>query len=236
MRDLFKKELWSEKNWLIGLSCYVLAVNLLFLPLAKHTDGTFAILALVFTLPAFSLLVLIKSFLLYKNEWDMNTGLLLFSLPVHRYKIVLAKLGAITVEVLLYTFLALLIPYIILNWYSKGLYGAETPTLIKLWLLGSLGTFLLIPFPTFAYIFSRVFVRFRGWIMTVSLIIILIIFFKYIAFGRVIFGFLPSVSFNFIICGGINSVTASTETLAATFLFDLLLLWGSSYFLEKAEM
>ncbi|MCK4421490.1 hypothetical protein KAW18_04470 [candidate division WOR-3 bacterium] len=236
MLDLFIKEIQEEKNWFWGLALAILGINLLFLPLASVSEGVSASLALLFTLPAFPLYIFIKSFQLYKDEWDLQTGFILFSLPVRGYKIVLAKLGALTLEILLYLFLAFFIPFIILSGYSHGAYGIEGASIIKLWLTTSVTTLLIIPFPTFAYLFGRMFSRFRNWITTATLIVIFIIYIKYLPFGRAIFDFLPPVSFNLIIWEEINTITTRTSSMFATFLFDILLLWGSSYFIEKKEL
>ena len=134
MGRLFKKELLGEKNWIIGFCSFVVAVNFLFIPLAKVTEGFMAVAVILFTLPAFPLMALVRAFLTWKNEWDSNTNFLLLSLPVKGYKIVLSKVGALGVEIFLYVLLVFLIPYIMLTGFTEE-FSVAILTFLKVWFL-----------------------------------------------------------------------------------------------------
>ncbi len=233
MCNLFKKELLGDKDWIFILCGFVVGSNLLFLPLARSTAGISIFLPLSLTLLGFLLFVFVKSFIIWKEEWDQKKIFLLLSLPVPGYKIVLSKLFVLAFEIFLYLFIALLLPLLTYQLSSNVSYGIKLANFVKLWLIGSFWLFLILPFSTFAYLLGRVFSRFRGLITTAGLVGIIIIFFRYIHFGQKIFFFIPKFSIKW---SEVGFFTVNTPQIAATFLFDLVLLWASSYFIEKAEL
>jgi len=235
MYKLFKKELLGEKNWIIGFSGFVLGVNFLFLPLAKVTEGFMAIPVVFFTLPAFPLMALVRSFLIWKSEWDSNTNFLLLSLPVRGYNIVLSKVGVLAVEIFLYVFLVFLIPYLILTGFTEQ-FRVDFLTFLKLWLLPSFSILFVVPFAMFSYLFGRIFSRAQGWITTGSLVGLLLIYSRYLHFGRKIFSYLPEVSMNFTLAGDTETFSLSIAAMMATFLFSAILTLASCFLIEKAEL
>ena len=177
MGRLFKKELLGEKNWIIGFCGFVLGVNLLFLPLAKVTGGVMAVVVIFFTLPAFPLMSLVRSFLIWKNEWDSNTNFLLLSLPVKGYKIVLSKIGVLGVEIFLYVLLVFLIPYIMLTYFTEE-FSVVVITFLKVWFLVSFRIFLVVPFAMFPYLLGRVVPKAKGWITAGSFVAVFLIYLR----------------------------------------------------------
>jgi hypothetical protein len=235
MRRLFKKELLGEKKWIIGFCGFVIVVNFLFLPLAKVTEGVMAISVIFLTLPAFPLMALVRSFLIWKNEWDSNTNFLLLSLPLRGYNIVLSKVGVLAVEIFLYVLLVFLIPYLILTGFTEQ-FRVDLFTFLKLWLLPAFGILFIVPFAMFSYLFGRVFSRAQGWITAGSLIGIVLIYSRYLHFGRKIFSYLPEVSLNFTIAGDTETFSISIAAMMATFLFSVILTLASCFLIEKAEL
>ncbi len=235
MGKLFKKELLGEKNWIIGFCGFVLGVNFLFLPLAKVTEGFMAVPVIFLTLPAFPLMALVKSFLIWKNEWDSNTNFLLLSLPVRGYNIVLSKIGALAVEIFLYVLLVFLVPYLILTGFTDQ-FRVDVLTFLKLWLLPAFGILFIVPFAVFSYLFGRVFSKAQGWITAGSLVGLLLIYPRYLHFGRKIFSYLPEVSMNFTLAGDTEMFSINIATMMATFLFSAILTLASCFLIEKAEL
>ncbi|MEJ2568782.1 MAG: hypothetical protein P8Z50_07950 [candidate division WOR-3 bacterium] len=235
MCRLFKKELLGEKNWIIGFCGFVLGVNFLFLPLAKITEGFMAIPVIFFTLPAFPLMSLVRSFLIWKNEWDSNTNFLLLSLPVRGYNIVLSKVGVLAVEIFLYVLLVFLIPYLILTGFTEQ-FKVDVLTFLKLWLLPAFGILFIVPFAMFSYLFGRIFSKAQGWITAGSLVGLLLIYSRYLQIGRRIFSYLPEVSMNFTLAGETETFSLSIATMIATFLFAAILAIASCVLIEKAEL
>jgi hypothetical protein len=235
MGSLFKKELLGEKNWIIGFCGFVVGINFLFLPLSKITEGFMSISAIFMTLPAFPLMALVRAFLIWKNEWDSNTSFLLLSLPLRGYKIVLSKLSALAVEIFLYVLLVFLVPYLILMGFTDQ-FRIDVLAFLKLWFLVGLRIFLMVPFAMFSYLFGRIFSKAKGWITAGSLVGLLLIYSRYLNLGRKIFSFLPEVSINFVFSGGAEAFGLNVETLAATFLFGVILIFASCFFVEKAEL
>jgi ABC-type transport system involved in multi-copper enzyme maturation permease subunit len=235
MSRLLKKELLGEKNWIIGFCGFVIGVNFLFLPLAKVTEGFMAIPVIFLTLPAFPLMALVRSFLIWKNEWDSNTNFLLLSIPVRGYNIVLSKVGALAVEIFLYVLLVFLIPYLILTGFTDQ-FRVDLLTFFKLWLLPAFSIIFIVPFAMFSYLFGKVFSKAQGWITAGSLIGLLLIYSRYLHFGRKIFFYLPKVSMNFILAGDAETFNINIATMMATFLFAVILTLASCFLIEKAEL
>jgi hypothetical protein len=235
MVELFKKELLGEKNWIIGFCGFVLAVNLLFFPLVKVTEGVMAMVVIFFTLPSFPLMALVRSFLILKNEWDSNTNFLLLSLPVRGYKIVLTKLGVLGVEIFLYIFLVFLVPYIMLTGFTEE-FSVDVLTFLKLWFLTSFRILLVVPFAMFPYLLGRFVVKAKGWITAGSFIAVLLIYLRYISFGSKIFVHFPEISMGFTLAGEVETFSLSIATMMATFLFGIVLIAASCFFMEKAEL
>lgn len=235
MYNLFKKELLGEKNWIIGFCGFVLGVNFLFLPLAKVTEGFMAVAVIFFTLPAFPLMALVRSFLILKNEWDSNTSFLLLSLPLKGHNIVLSKIGALAVEIFLYVLLVFLIPYLIMIGFTEQ-FRVEVLTFIKLWFLVSFRIILIVPFAVFSYLFGRIFARAKGWITAGSLVGLLFIYSRYLYFAKKVFAFLPEISMKFILGGELETFGLDIAALTATFLFSIILTLASCFFVEKAEL
>jgi len=235
MFRLFKKELLGEKNWIIGFCGFVLGVNFLFLPLTKVTEGFMAMMVIFFTLPAFPLMALVRAFLIWKNEWDSNTNFLLLSLPLRGYNIVLSKVGVLAVEIFLYVFLVFFIPYLILTGFTEQ-FRVDVLTFSKLWFLTVFRIFLFVPFAMFSYLLGRVFSRAQGWITAGSLIGLLVIYARYLNFGRKIFSYLPEISMRFTLAGEVETFTLNIATVMATFLFSVILTLASCFFVEKAEL
>ena len=235
MGRLFKKELLGEKNWIIGFCSFVVAVNFLFIPLAKVTEGFMAVAVILFTLPAFPLMALVRAFLTWKNEWDSNTNFLLLSLPVKGYKIVLSKVGALGVEIFLYVLLVFLIPYIMLTGFTEE-FSVAILTFLKVWFLVAFRIFLLVPFAVFPYLLGRVVPKAKGWITAGSFVVVLIIFKRYISFSGKIFSFLPEISLRFALAGEFEEFSLSIATMTATFIFSAVLTIVSCFLIEKAEL
>lgn len=235
MVELFKKELLGEKNWIIGFCGFVLAVNLLFFPLIKVTEGVMAMVVIFFTLPAFPLMALVRSFLILKNEWDSDTSFLLLSLPVRGYKIVLSKLGVLGVEIFFYIFLVFLIPYVMLTGFTEE-FSVDVLTFGKLWFLTAFRIFLIVPFAMFPYILGRVVPRAKGWVTVGSFIAVLLIYIRYVSFGSKIFAYLPEISMRFTLAGEVEMFSLSIATMMATFLFCGILIVASCFLIEKSEL
>ncbi len=235
MGSLFKKELLGEKNWIIGFCGFVLGINFLFLPLSKITEGFMAISAIFMTLPAFPLMALVRAFLIWKNEWDSNTSFLLLSLPLRGYKIVLSKLGALAVEIFLYVLFVFLVPYLILMIFTDQ-FRIEILDFLKLWFLVGFRIFLIVPFAIFSYLLGRIFSKAKGWITAGSLVGLLFIYSRYLNLGKKLFSFLPEVSLSFTFSGDVEKFSLNIETLTATFLFGVILIFASCFFIEKAEL
>ena len=235
MYKLFKKELLGEKNWIIGFCGFVLGINFLFLPIAKATEGFMAIPVIFFTLPAFPLMAMVRSFLIWKNEWDSNTNFLLLSIPLRGYNIVLSKVGALAVEIFLYVLLVFLIPYLILTGFTDQ-FRVDLLTFSKLWLLPAFSIIFIVPFAMFSYLFGRVFSKAQGWITAGSLVGLLLIYSRYLHFGRKIFSYLPEVSMNFTLAGDAETFSFNIATMMATFLFAAILTLVSCFLIEKAEL
>lgn len=235
MGKLFKKELLGEKNWLLGFCGFVLGVNFLFLPLTKVTEGFMAMMAIFFTLPAFPLMALVRAFLIWKNEWDSNTSFLLLSLPVRGYNIVLSKVGVLAVEIFLYVLLVFLIPYLMLIGFTEE-FRLDILTFSKLWFLTAFRILLIVPFAMFSYLFGRIFSKAQGWITAGSLIGLLVIYSRYLHFGRKIFNYLSEVSMSFTLAGEAETFSLNIATMMATFLFSIILTLASCFFIEKAEL
>lgn len=235
MGSLFKKELLGEKNWIIGFCGFVLGINFLFLPLSKVTEGFMSAAAIFMTLPAFPLMALVRAFLIWKNEWDSNTSFLLLSLPIRGYKIVLSKVGALAVEIFLYVLLVFLVPYLILMGFTDQ-FRISFLAFLKLWFLVGFRIFLLVPFAMFSYLLGKIFSKAKGWITAGSLVGLLLIYSRYLNFGRKLFSFLPEVSMNFTFAGEVEAFSLNIETLTATFLFGVILILASCFFVEKAEL
>lgn len=235
MGKLFKKELLGEKNWIIGFCGFVLGVNFLFLPLTRTTEGFMAMMAIFFTLPAFPLMALVRAFLIWKNEWDSNTNFLLLSLPVRGYNIVLSKVGVLALEIFLYVFLVFFIPYLMLMGFTDQ-FSVDVLTFSKLWFLTAFRILLIVPFAMFSYLFGRIFSKAQGWITAGSLIGLLVIYSRYLHFGRKIFTYLPEVSMSFTLAGEAETFSLNIATMMATFLFSVILTLASCFFIEKAEL
>jgi len=235
MVNLFKKELLGEKNWIIGFCGFVLGINFLFLPLAKVTEGFMAMAVIFFTLPAFPLMVLVRAFLIWKNEWDSNTSFLLLSLPVRGYNIVLSKIGALAVEIFLYVLLVFLIPYLVLTGFTEQ-FRIDAVTFLKLWFLTSFRILLLVPFAMFSYLLGRIFSKAKGWISAGSLIVLLLVYSRYLYFGKKIFSYIPEVTMSFTLAGEVETFSLNIATTMATFLFSVILTLASCFFVEKAEL
>jgi len=235
MGKLFKKELLGEKNWIIGFCGFVLGVNFLFLPLTKVTEGFMAMMVIFFTLPAFPLMALVRAFLIWKNEWDSNTNFLLLSLPVRGYNIVLSKVGVLALEISLYVFLVFFIPYLMLMGFTDQ-FSVDVLTFSKLWFLTAFRILLIVPFAMFSYLFGRIFSKAQGWITAGSLIGLLVIYSRYLHFGRKIFTYLPEVSMSFTLAGEAETFSLNIATMMATFLFSVILTLASCFFIEKAEL
>ncbi len=235
MGKLFKKELLGEKNWIIGFCGFVLGVNFLFLPLTRITEGFMAMMVIFFTLPAFPLMALVRAFLIWKNEWDSNTNFLLLSLPLRGYNIVLSKLGTLAIEIFLYVFLVFFIPYLMLTGFTDQ-FSVDVLTFSKLWFLTAFRILLIVPFAMFSYLFGRIFSKAQGWITAGSLIGLLIIYSRYLHFGRKIFSYLPEVSMSFTLVGEVETFSLNISTMMATFLFSVILTLASCFFIEKAEL
>jgi ABC-type transport system involved in multi-copper enzyme maturation permease subunit len=235
MSSLFKKELLGEKNWIIGFCGFVLGINFLFLPLSKITEGFMSISAIFMTLPAFPLMALVRAFLIWKNEWDSNTNFLLLSLPLRGYKVVLSKLGALAVEIFLYVLLVFLVPYLILIGFTDQ-FRIDAVAFLKLWFLVGFRIFLMVPFAMFSYLLGRIFSKAKGWITAGSLVVLLLIYSRYLNLTRKIFSFLPEVSISFAFSGEVEKFSLNIQTLTTTFLFGVILILASCFFIEKAEL
>jgi len=235
MVSLFKKELLGEKNWIIGFCGFVLGINFLFLPLAKVTEGFMAMAVIFFTLPAFPLMALVRAFLIWKNEWDSNTSFLLLSLPIRGYNIVLSKIGALAVEIFLYVLLVFLIPYLVLTGFTEQ-FRIDAVTFLKLWFLTSFRILLLVPFAMFSYLLGRIFSKAKGWISAGSLIVLLLVYSRYLYFGKKIFSYIPEVTMSFTLAGEVETFSLNIATTMATFLFSVILTLASCFFVEKAEL
>jgi ABC-type transport system involved in multi-copper enzyme maturation permease subunit len=235
MFRLFKKEFLGEKNWIIGFCGFVLGVNFLFLPLAKATEGFMAMMVIFFTLPAFPLMALVRAILIWKNEWDSNTNFLLLSLPVRGYNIVLSKVGVLALEIFLYVFLVFFIPYLMLTVFTDQL-SVDILTFSKLWFLTAFRILLIVPFAMFSYLFGRIFSKAQGWITAGSLVGLLLIYSRYLYFGRKIFSYLPEVSMHFTLAGDVETLSLNIANMMATFLFCVILTLASCFFIEKAEL
>ncbi len=235
MGKLFKKEFLGEKNWIIGFCGFVLGVNFLFLPLTRVTEGFMATIAIFFTLPAFPLMALVRAFLIWKNEWDSNTNFLLLSLPVRGYNIVLSKVGVLALEIFLYVFLVFLIPYLMLVGFTDQ-FSVDVLTFSKLWFLTAFRILFIVPFAMFSYLFGRIFSKAQGWITAGSLVGLLVIYSRYLYFGRKIFAYLPEVSMSFTLAGEAETFSLNIATMMATFLFSVILTLASCFFIEKAEL
>lgn len=235
MGSLLKKELLGEKNWIIGFCGFVLGINFLFLPLSKVTEGFMAAAAIFMTLPAFPLMAIVRAFLIWKNEWDSNTNYLLLSLPLRGYKIVLSKSGALAIEIFLYVLLVFLIPYFILMGFTDQ-FRIGFLSFLKLWFLVGFRIFLMVPFAMFSYLLGRVFSKAKGWITAGSLVGLLVIYSRYLNLGKKLFSFLPEVSMSFTFTGEVETFSLNLETLTATFLFGVILILASCFFVEKAEL
>jgi len=235
MFRLFKKELLGEKNWIIGFCGFVLGVNFLFLPLSKVTEGFMAMMVIFFTLPAFPLMALVRAFLIWKNEWDSNTNFLLLSLPVRGYNIVLSKIGTLALEIFLYVFLVFFIPYLMLTVFTDQ-FSVDMLTFSKLWFLTAFRILLIVPFAMFSYLFGRIFSKAQGWITAGSLVGLLVIYSRYLHFGRKLFSSLPEVSMRFALAGEVETFSLNIATMMATFLFCVILTLASCFFIEKAEL
>lgn len=235
MGRLFKKEFLGEKNWLLGFCGFVLGVNFLFLPLTKVTEGFMAMMAIFFTLPAFPLMALVRAFLTWKNEWDSNTSFLLLSLPVRGYNIVLSKLSVLALEIFIYVFLVYFIPYLILTGFTEQ-FRVDMLTFSKLWFLTAFRILLIAPFAMFSYLFGRIFSKAQGWITAGSLVGLLVIYSRYLHFGRKIFTYLPEVSMSFTFAGEVETFSLNIATMMATFLFSVILTLASCFFIENAEL
>lgn len=235
MGKLFKKELLGEKNWIIGFCGFVLGVNFLFLPLTRVTEGLMAMTAIFFTLPAFPLMALVRAFLIWKNEWDSNTNFLLLSLPVRGYNIVLSKVGVLALEIFLYVFLVFFIPYLMLVGFTDQ-FSVDVLTFSKLWFLTAFRVLFIVPFAMFSYLFGRIFSKAQGWITAGSLVGLVVIYSRYLYFGRKIFSFLPEVSMSFTLAGEAETFSLNIATMMATFLFSAILTLASCFFIEKAEL
>lgn len=235
MGKLLKKELLGEKNWIIGFCGFVLGINFLFLPLTRVTEGFMAMAAIFFTLPAFPLMALVRAFLTWKNEWDSNTSFLLLSLPVRGYNIVLSKIGVLALEIFLYVFLVFFIPYLILMGFTEQ-FRVDILTFSKFWFLTAFRILLIVPFAMFSYLFGRIFSKAQGWITTGSLVGLLVIYSRYLHYGRKIFSYLPEVSMRFTLGGELETFSLNIATIMATFLFSVILTLASCFFIEKAEL
>jgi ABC-type transport system involved in multi-copper enzyme maturation permease subunit len=235
MVKLFKKEFLGEKNWIIGFCGFVLGVNFLFLPLTRVTEGFMAMMVIFFTLPAFPLMALVRAFLIWKNEWDSNTNFLLLSLPVRGYNIVLSKVGVLALEIFLYVFLVFFIPYLLLIVFTDQ-FSADALTFSKLWFLTAFRILFIVPFAMFSYLFGRIFSKAQGWITAGSLVGLVVIYSRYLYFGRKIFFFLPEVSMSFTLAGEAETFSLNIATMMATFLFSVILTLASCFFIEKAEL
>jgi hypothetical protein len=235
MGKLFKKELLGEKNWILGFCGFVLGINFLFLPLTKVTEGFMAMAAIFFTLPAFPLMALVRAFLTWKNEWDSNTSFLLLSLPLRGYNIVLSKIGVLALEIFLYVFLVFFIPYLILMGFTEQ-FRVDILTFSKFWFLTAFRILLLVPFAMFSYLFGRIFSKAQGWITAGSLVGLLVIYSRYLHYGRKIFSYLPEVSMRFTLAGEVETFSLNIATIMATFLFSVILTLASCFFIEKAEL
>ncbi|MEO0292731.1 MAG: hypothetical protein ABIN61_00715 [candidate division WOR-3 bacterium] len=235
MKKLFKKELLGEKNWIIGFCCFVFGVNFLLFPLTRITEGFMAIMAIFLTLPGFFLMSLVRAFLIWKDEWDSNTGFTLFSLPVKGYNLVLSKMGVLGIEIFLYILFVFLVPYLILKGYSYNL-KVDSLTFFKLWFLTGFRIFLFVPFAMVSYLLGRVFSLGRGWITAGSFVGLLIIYSRYLYFGRKIFSSLPEVFMKVTIMGDVETFSLSLATLMATFIFSVFLTFASCFLVEKVEI
>lgn len=235
MGNLLKKELLGEKNWIIGFCGFVLGTNFLLLPLSRVTEGFVASMAIFLTLPAFPLMVLVRSFLIWKTEWDTNTNFLLLSLPLRGYNIVLSKLTVLAVEIFLYVLLVFSIPYLTVLGFTDQ-FQIGMLTFFKLWVIVALQILFIAPFAMFSYLFGRAFSKAQGWITAGSLVGLLIIFSRYLYFGRKLFSFLPEVSMSFVFVGDVETFSFNIATLMATFLFGIVLTWASCFLIEKAEL
>jgi len=235
MGRLFRKELLGEKNWIIGFCSFVLGVNLLFFPLTKVTEGFMAMVVIFFTLPAFPLMALVRSFSILKNEWDSNTNFMLLSLPVRGYKIILSKVGALGVEIFLYVLLVFLIPYIMLTGFTEE-FSIDILTFLKLWFLTAFRIFLIVPFAMFPYLLGRVVPKAKGWITAGSFVAVFLIYLRYLNFGSKLFSYLPEISMKFTLAGDVETFSLNIASMTATFLFSVILIACSCFLIEKAEL
>jgi len=147
----------------------------------------------------------------------------------------LSKVGVLAVEIFLYVLLVFLIPYLILTGFTAQ-FRVDLFTFLKLWLLPAFGILFIVPFAMFSYLFGRVFSRAQGWITAGSLIGLVLIYSRYLHFGRKIFSYLPEVSLNFTIAGDTETFSISIAAMMATFLFSAILTLASCFLIEKAEL
>ena len=192
-------------------------------------------MVIFFTLPAFPLMALVRAFLIWKNEWDSNTNFLLLSLPVKGYNIVLSKVGVLALEIFLYVFLVFFIPYLLLIGFTDQ-FSVDALTFSKLWFLTAFRILFIVPFAMFSYLFGRIFSKAKGWITAGSLVGLVVIYSRYLYFGRKIFFFLPEVSMSFTLAGEAETFSLNIATMMATFLFSVILTLASCFFIEKAEL
>jgi len=195
--SLLEKELKDEKNiFLFGSLALIVFFAFLFTRIGKWEKGTPFGLGIALSVSALLIYPLIKGFLSLRDEWDKDTIYLLLSLPVRRYKILLAKLTVEALEIVFFSIITVTFSYSILLKEFGHTFGISIPEMFQVLGMLCLLSISLSTVPFFSYTISRCIRRFRRLIIGVTYLGFFLLYGKTVRAGSKLLEFIPDPVFS----------------------------------------
>ena len=193
---LIKKELKDEKNiFLFGSLALIIFFAFLFTKIGKWEKGTPLSIGIILSVSALLIYPLIKGFLSLRDEWDKDTVYLLLSLPVRRFKILLAKLIIKALEIALFSTITITSSYLIMLKEFGHTFGISIPEMLQVLGMLYLLSISLSIVPFFSYTVSRCMRRFRRIIIGITYLGFFLLYGRTVKVGSKLVGFIPNPVF-----------------------------------------
>lgn len=192
-KTLFLKELREERGWILFFIGALFILDIFLASRIGEWDrGVPFVISLFLPLIVILFLSFFRGYQTFREEWNQNTQQFLLAIPVRGYILVLAKFLALFVEILLLSFLSMLLSYFVSN-LDLGKDLIHFNDWLRIWVLYFLIAFPFSSLSISVYLFSRCFRRFRGLWIAISYIGAYIFVKKTLTYGAAILSFLPKI-------------------------------------------
>jgi ABC-type transport system involved in multi-copper enzyme maturation permease subunit len=189
---LIKKEIRDDKNVFIFGPLFLIAYfAYLYSRIGNWEKGLPLFLGTSLSISALLIFSLIKGILVLRDEWDKDTIYLLFSLPVGKFNILLAKWVVEIVEILLFTVIIVSFSYSVMLKDLGNSFGISIPELAELAGILFILSISLSVIPYFSYTLSRCVRRYRRLLIGLSYFGFFIFYWKTADIFSDLFKFLP---------------------------------------------